>query len=243
MTAPRLRSPRSRRRPPRRPRWARTCAVPSLSIQGEAPRAGAVEAAHGVPAGAVHAEAGEGLALVYICGQEHDTGSVKHGQPSLGLLLRLHGSRCRRSALSPTHFPPAGLRLCCARSPPSGLPGPTHLYRRAGLTRSPSWRSPVPGDTGWQTPGTRVLGTPRTQPPRRPPRSSSRRPSGICRAGPPHTRPHPNAGNTAPGACLHRGTVTGSPPATPRLLPHGRYSLPQQRLSEMPSPVGTLQGE
>lgn len=119
----------------------------------------------------------------------------------------------------------------------------THLYRRAGLTGSPGWRSPAPGDTGWQTLGTQALGTPRMQPPRQPPRSSSRRPSSICRAGRPHTRPQPNAGSTAPGACLHRGTVTGSPPATLHLLPHGRYDLPQQHLSEMPSPVGTLQGE
>lgn len=42
------------------------CAVPFLGVQGEAPCAGAAEAAHSVAAGAVCAEAGEGFALIHI---------------------------------------------------------------------------------------------------------------------------------------------------------------------------------
>ena len=35
---------------------------------------------------------------------------------------------------------------------PSSIQAPqaqTHLYRRDGLTGSPGWQSPAPGDTGW----------------------------------------------------------------------------------------------
>jgi hypothetical protein len=89
---------------------------------------------------------------------------------------------------------------------PAPLPQP-NLYRRAGQTGSPGWQSPARGDRGWQTPGSQALGKPCTQLPTRPRWSSSKRPSGTCQAGGPHSSPRQTAGNTAPASRLHRGTV------------------------------------
>lgn len=141
---------------------------------------------------------------------------------SLGLLQRLCGGDSpHRRSVPPAPRPPPRPCTSHLQAYAWAVPSPcprgswccTHLYKRVGLTGSPYWRSPGPGDTGWQMLGTRALGMPRTQPPRQPPRSSSRRPSGVCQAGQPHTHPRPSAGNTAPGACLHRGQQSPGPPS------------------------------
>lgn len=239
MTPRLLRSPRPFRRPPnQRSRRAHTCAVPALGIRGEAPRTGAAEAAHRVPAGAMHAEAGKRLALIHICGRSRkrcrsNASAVPGSAPQVSH-LELHA----HPPLSPRHTPRLGAPAVLCPLPGLQAPSaPTHLCRRAGQTGSPGWRSPAPGDTGWQMRGTQALGTPHTRPPRRPPLSSSKRPSGICRAGRPHTRPHPNVGNTAPGACLHGGTVIGSPPPTLPWSPLAasvHTALPSRKEHELP---------
>lgn len=139
-----------------------------------------------------------------------------------------------------SHFPSPGtphLQDCPLACPPLGShparasPPPTHLYRTAGRTASPGWRSPVLGGTGWQTPGSRAPHRPRTQRPRQPRWSSSKCPSGTCRAGGPHSRPRPSAGNTAPAARLHRVALPRSDPG-----PAG------DRLPETFSPTGAGRG-
>ena len=176
--------------PTRRQRQAHTCAVPFLGIQGEAPCTGAMETAHSVAAGALRTQPREGFAFIHICSMKHKT------------------SNCPDVLAVPNRLPASRLLPCHALSRSSRLRAQTHLYRRAGLTGSPGWQSPAPGDTGWQTPRTLAWGTPHMWPPTQLPQSNSRHPSGTCQAGQPHTHPHPSAGNKAPGARLQGGAVT-----------------------------------